>query len=325
MASVFISYSRESHQKVRSLSSDLEALGHLAWFDQALTGGQTWWDMILSEIRKCDVFAFALEPDSLNSPACKREYAYAAQLGKCILPVLVGENVPTDLLPPALAQIQFVDYRRDDREALRALAKALTTLPSSAPLPDPLPEPPSVPVSYLGNLREQVEGPNNLSFAEQTELLLRLKNGLRNVKDAENVRTLLKYFRSRDDLYAKVADEIDVLLAEAAVAPARTKEPEVHRISEASGRTADTPVSGTRDNYERDVSGRADRPDKPKASSFRVFSLKGFVLPIILGALGVAGCVFARILPERVAGAVFVAYFFLILLIRFIQRAGHRR
>ena len=130
--------------------------------------------------------------------------------------MLVGDDVDTDFLPEALAQIHFIDYRKEDREAFRSLAVSLTALPPSAPLPDPVAEPPPAPVSYLGGLREQLEAPDGMSFAEQTELLLRLKNGLRNVKEADQVGRMLKLFRSRrDDLYAKVADEIDALLADA--------------------------------------------------------------------------------------------------------------
>jgi len=145
MAAIFVSYCRESHEKARSLAQDLEALGHKAWFDQALTGGQSWWNHILDEIQKCDVFAFLLEQESLDSAACKREYLYAAKLGKSVLPVLIGEDVDAALLPEALAQIHFVDYRREDRDAFRSLAKALAALPPSPPLPDPLPEPPLAP------------------------------------------------------------------------------------------------------------------------------------------------------------------------------------
>src|SRR6185295_192497 len=177
MATVFISYCRESQDRARSLAQDFEALGHQAWIDQELTGGQAWWNRILAEIRRCDIFAFALEPESLNSPACKREYSYASSLGKSILPVLIADGVSTDLLPPALAQIQYVDYRKEDKTAFRALAKALTTLPPSLPIPDPMPDPPPAPISYLGGLREQVETSSTLSFDEQTGLVVRLKHG----------------------------------------------------------------------------------------------------------------------------------------------------
>ena len=212
MSTVFVSYSRESKQQAESLAKDLESLGHEAWFDQQLTGGQAWWNLILENIRKCDLFAFALTPAALDSPACRREYTYAADLKKTILPVLVADGVSIDLLPEALAQIQYVDYRQEDKEAFRSLARALGAAPASSPLPDPLPAPPPAPVSYLGSLREKVETSNVLSFEEQTGLVIKLKHGLREAKQADDVLGLLKTFRGREDLYARVADEIDSLL-----------------------------------------------------------------------------------------------------------------
>lgn len=123
MAIVFISYSREAQEKTRALAQDLGALGHDAWFDQELTGGQVWWDKIVSEIQKCDLFVFTLSSDSLGSEACRHEYMYAVKLGKCILPVLVTDGVSIELLPPALAQTHYVDYRREDKESLAPILK----------------------------------------------------------------------------------------------------------------------------------------------------------------------------------------------------------
>lgn len=297
MPTVFISYSRESHDLVRSIAEDLQALGYQTWFDQALTGGQAWWDLILEEIQKCDVFAFALEPESFSSAACKREYTYAARLGKSILPVLVADGVPTDLLPEALAQIQFVDYRRGDREALRALAKALSAIPPSASLPDPLPERPPVPISYLGGLREQVEASDSLSFAEQTELLLRLKNGLRNVKDAEQVRTLLKFFRNRDDLYAKVADEIDSLLADTSVQGRAAEYQPIRASNERMAGPANPPqaTSDLPNDVANTKSLKHPASNVTGSSSFRFFSFSGFWLPLIIAlVLSVAGNIFGQ-------------------------------
>ncbi len=111
MPKIFISYDRESKPLVETLENDIEGLGHEVWFDHELTGGQSWWNQILEQIRECDVFVFALAPRALESVACTREYNYAAELGKPILPVLVAEDVSINLLPTALLAIQYVDYR----------------------------------------------------------------------------------------------------------------------------------------------------------------------------------------------------------------------
>lgn len=228
MANIFISYNRESEAIVRTLLDDIQTLGHTVWCDQELSGGQAWWDQILATIRDCDVFIFVLNSEALNSPACKREYGYAADLGKPILPVLVSGSVSTNLLPPALSKIQFVDYRKQDRDAAFRLARALTSAPPAKPLPDPLPTPPEAPISYLGRLSEQLETTSTLGYDEQSALVVDLKRSLRESGTSEDTRTLLERLRKRRDLYATIAEEIDEMLSsttKASTALPRTTEP----------------------------------------------------------------------------------------------------
>jgi hypothetical protein len=212
MAGIFLSYSRDSADVAEVLAEDLKELGHAVWFDHELSGGQTWWDEILMRTRACDVFILALTPQSLSSAACNREYDYAAALGKPILPVLLSDAISTNLLPPALAQIQLVDYRSRDRAAGLKLARAIGSLPPAGPLPDPLPTPPEVPRSYLGGLAVQANKPA-LSYDEQSALLFDLKRALRDTETAADARTLLKQLRKRRDVYAAIAEEIDGAMA----------------------------------------------------------------------------------------------------------------
>lgn len=214
MAHFFISYSRKDEQAVRALARDIEALGHEVWLDHELTGGQDWWNEILQRIRACGVFIFALSPPSLDSTACRRELRYAEALDKRILPVLLTDGVSTNLLPPALSTIQFVDYRTPSREAALALARTLVNLPPPNPLPDPLPEPPEVPVSYLTELKDIVDSSGILQFDEQAALAFRLKEKLNDEEVADDVRSLMRRFRSRPDLLARVAEDIDDALGQ---------------------------------------------------------------------------------------------------------------
>jgi hypothetical protein len=211
MAQIFISYNRQTKAITKALVEDVEALGYTVWFDQELSGGQAWWNQILSMIRLCDLFVFVLDPAALNSIACKREYGYAADLQKPIIPVLVSEGVSTNLLPPSLSQIQFVDYRHQDRTAALRLARAFSTVPPPAALPEPLPIPPEVPISYLGSLAAKVEATSLLTYEEQSVLVFDLKRTLRDPETADDTRTLLKTFRKRRDLLVGIAEEIDEL------------------------------------------------------------------------------------------------------------------
>lgn len=114
-------------------------------------------------------------------------------------------------MPPALSQIQIVDYRKQDRDAVLSLVRALNTVPPPKPLPDPLPPPPEVPLSYLEGLAEQVETIATLSYEEQSTLMVDLKRSLRDPENTTDARALLERLRKRRDLYATIAEEIDEL------------------------------------------------------------------------------------------------------------------
>ncbi|MFN9622781.1 MAG: toll/interleukin-1 receptor domain-containing protein, partial [Cyanobacteriota bacterium] len=159
MAKIFLSYSRNDQLPASNLAKDLRDLGHAVWMDQELTGGQAWWDQILANIRACELFVFVLSSASLYSTACQREYGYAADLNRPILPVLVRDGLSSSVLPPALSEVQFLYCRARHVEAIIALARALQSLPLGQPLPDPLPAPPEVPLSYLASLSLQIESP----------------------------------------------------------------------------------------------------------------------------------------------------------------------
>jgi hypothetical protein len=214
MAKVFVSYSRENKELATALAKDIHELGHNAWLDQELSGGQAWWSEILSRVRRCDVFVVVLTPELLRSVACTREYGYAAALSRPILPVLAAGDVAVNLLPPQLARIQFVDYRQqNDRAVALRLARALSVLPCGTALPEPLPPEPAVPMSYLGGLNEQISGSGSLSYDQQSSLVLDLKRGLRDPETARDALELLVHLRRRRDLFAALAADIDEVLA----------------------------------------------------------------------------------------------------------------
>jgi TM2 domain-containing membrane protein YozV len=210
---VFVSYDRGNVKSVKTLAEELEALGHHVWFDQDLTGGHRWWDSILAQIRECGLFVFALTAESLESHACKKELDYAKRLNREILPILMSEEVSVSLLPRCLAEIQYVDYRRQDRQTAFALIRAINRLPAPAPLPDPLPEAPAAPGSHLGELKERIDSTGELNIEEQIAIVFKLKEEIRVGRSPDEVRGLLRRLRERDDLRAKVAKEIEAALA----------------------------------------------------------------------------------------------------------------
>lgn len=212
MKRVFVSYSRTNLDVVSQLVEDLQAVGMTTWYDQTLTGGQRWWDNILANIRDCEVFIFALSPQSWESEACRSELAYVCQLGKPILPVLVADGINLNLLSAPLNEIQVTDYRARDKGAAFALVRALNLTPDASPLPNPLPAQPDVPVSYLGTLKERIEVNGSLSSQEQNLLFLELEEAIDEGRSPSEVRELLLSLKRRDDLLARVAVKVDAAL-----------------------------------------------------------------------------------------------------------------
>ena len=214
---LFICYARVDAVRVQAVASECEQLGQEVWFDQQLSGGQQWWDTILENIRGCDCFVFALSPSSLHSKACRAELDYAYRLERRILPVVVGEHVPDQLLPPYVAQTQRVDPAEPHQ-----LARALLSLEPAPPFTGPQPPPPVVPISYLDELAGAVEK-RELALPEQRNLVGELKDRLAQEDERDGARVLLVRLRQRSDVYNSVAAEIDEILT--ALPPPSTRGP----------------------------------------------------------------------------------------------------
>ncbi|MGC4081494.1 MAG: chaperonin GroEL [Vicinamibacterales bacterium] len=226
MKRAFISYGRESAERVRTLADDIGELGHECWIDGHLSGGQMWWSEILRRIRECDLFVFAVSPASIESRACRLELEYAQGLRRPILPILVADAGAPELFPLQLGQLQLIDYRISDRAAVMRLARAIGSMPGIVPLPDPLPPEPQIPMSSLGTLRDLIETGSPMTFAEQTSILVRAKQVIQEHGRPDDVRQLLRMFRRRDDLLARVADEVDELLGAVGGAAAASEKPD---------------------------------------------------------------------------------------------------
>jgi hypothetical protein len=300
MPNVFVSYNRESMVAAETLANDIRALGHVVWFDQELTGGQAWWNQILASVRSCDVFVFVLTPESLSSAACTSEYGYAAALSRPILPILIADGVSTNLLPPALSRIQFVDCRIQNRSSALRLARALATVAPPGPLPDPLPEPPEVPVSYLGGLAEHIETRSILSYEQQSALVVDLKRGLRDPQTFEDARALLDRLRMRRDLLAAIRDEIDELpksVTKASSAAPVAAAMRTTRVQQLDERSSDATVDRTpeRQELQRTDSGAGTAHDAQPTLGHRVESA---AIGAVVGAVvGVGALIYDEVVP----------------------------
>ncbi|MCD4686861.1 MAG: SUMF1/EgtB/PvdO family nonheme iron enzyme [Anaerolineae bacterium] len=104
---VFISYARVDIARVREIVDIVRAAGYDPWFDHALLPGQHWKRELLRAIRACDLFLYALSPESVASEWCQWEFGKAVELRKPVVPVLLQRN--TSLETP-LSELQYADF-----------------------------------------------------------------------------------------------------------------------------------------------------------------------------------------------------------------------
>jgi hypothetical protein len=211
MMSIFISYARKDRTAAETLRHDLERARSEVWLDDELTGGQAWWETILGQIRSCELFVFALSPDSLRSKACQAELRYALELKRPLLPVMV-RAVSVQLAPAAIADTQIIDYTERTADSAVALVTAAANRALAPPLPQPLPTPPPPPMSYMNPYREQIQS-SDLSFRDQAQVVLALRGHLQDEDERDTARELLVDLRRRQDIAESVARDVDELLA----------------------------------------------------------------------------------------------------------------
>src|SRR5260370_2552634 len=93
---IFISYSHVDIQFVLQLKAELERCGYVVWMDtSSIPGGDIWLETIIQGINdSLDVISI-ISKSANESKWMRREYLYADEQGKDILPVIIdGSNCP---------------------------------------------------------------------------------------------------------------------------------------------------------------------------------------------------------------------------------------
>ena len=287
MSTIFLSYSRKNEATVGDLIRDLELLGHEVWRDRKLVGGQSWWEGILQQVHDCDLFVFALTPESLETQACRSEYEYARALEKHVLPVLLSDGVSLNLLPYDLTLIQYVDYRKRDMNAGLGFARSLNELPPLKPLPSPLPPIPELPISNLAKSTGKIRDPGGLSYEQQSTLLLDLDHGLDEPAMREDALLLLSELRKRHDVLGIVAGKIDALIVGEGVVRDEEAAGDAGAYTAAgssAGHLADKERSGTEMDSGFGVS-EAAKPGTPRSEGASKWAPRKRKTPAVIGAV----------------------------------------
>ena len=206
----FLTYARPDADAANVLGADLEALGWNVWLDKRLSGGQDWWDEILSQIRAAEVYVFGLSSHSIRSEACLSELHYALATERSILTIRF-DDTPIEAAPDRLRRIQAVDLATRSPEAVLALAKAISRISPSPPASKEV-QPPPVPESYASRFLARLMA-RDLPYREQMEILTSLRIDLNSQEDRSEVRRFLMMLRERTDVAFSIANEADLLLA----------------------------------------------------------------------------------------------------------------
>ncbi len=196
---IFISHSKRDMAEVTPLLKELRFMGHRPWYDKALEerGGQSWWENILANIRRCEVTLFVMSNDALNSLPCTAELNYAQAVGRHVLPVRIDADVKPDELRESLATLQFVDKLQPGWQV--NLRKSLDDFEEPPAVPHPLPEPPPVPVSVLARIAERIDNFGTLSRTERLATILELNSKLLDPDYNEKAVKLLRNLDARED------------------------------------------------------------------------------------------------------------------------------
>jgi hypothetical protein len=216
-----VSYSREDQLEVQRFVRGLNSLGHETWFDRDLTGGQPWWDTILERIRASDAVIVALSPTSASSEAVRAESTYAGAVNRTVIPILLDPAVQPSQVSLDLANLHWINLTADPVEATFELVRAIRDVPEAAGLPDPLPEPPPVPGSYFPRLQGRLAAPQ-LSLADQQEILLQIRQRMREGAPRAELQRALETLRNRGDTQKVILDEVDETLERVALLPDST-------------------------------------------------------------------------------------------------------
>jgi len=108
MKQVFLSYSREDLRFVEKLAADLQQAGYDVWYDLTdIEGGDRWAIEIQTAIDNSDVCITVISSNSIVSEWVEKEFLYASNVGKKVVPVLYEWTT----LPLWLMNIHYIDVR----------------------------------------------------------------------------------------------------------------------------------------------------------------------------------------------------------------------
>ena len=150
MKQVFLSYSRKDLRFVERLAADLQQAGYDVWYDLTdIEGGDRWAIEIQTAIDHCDVCVTVISSNSIVSEWVEKEFLYASNVGKKVIPVLHEWTT----LPLWLMNIHYIDVRgRSYKENFPRLQAAIDEDKSPDPVIDSIKRLPVFSPAWIGSI-----------------------------------------------------------------------------------------------------------------------------------------------------------------------------
>jgi adenylate cyclase len=126
-AEVFLSYSRDDHDRVFDLAEKLRAAGVSMWIDTgAIDAASLWSEQIVNALESAKVLLLVVTESAVRSDNVAKEVMLVSERKGHILPVYLEPTVIPPALRYQLAGIQHVEYYKSgDATGLKAILRAL--------------------------------------------------------------------------------------------------------------------------------------------------------------------------------------------------------
>lgn len=133
-AEVFLSYSRDDHDRVFDLAEKLRAAGVSMWIDTgAIDAASLWSEQIVNALESAKVLLLVVTESAVRSDNVAKEVMLVSERKGHILPVYLEPTVIPPALRYQLAGIQHVEYFKSGDEAgLKTILRALERVESSS-------------------------------------------------------------------------------------------------------------------------------------------------------------------------------------------------
>jgi hypothetical protein len=119
----FISYSRRDLDYVERLAAHLSDSGVPFWYEDPLAGDDRFEGVIQDRIDGCFALIVVRTPASAESAAVRREWGYAQQIHKLVLPLLV-QPCPAEILLAGLSEEDVIGGHLPSEEFVERLSLA---------------------------------------------------------------------------------------------------------------------------------------------------------------------------------------------------------